>query len=103
MPKKKRGVLLTEKAYRIFETNEFQRRIAKLHHQDSGFIQKKLATYVYPQLREEPHYGLNIKKLAGYKPETWRYRIGKFRLFFSVDDNLKIVNILTVEFRKDAY
>jgi mRNA interferase RelE/StbE len=103
MPCTRKGVLLTNLMYRIFETTEFQKLMTKFHSHDSGFIQNKLASYVYPQLREEPHFGINIKKLSGYKPETWRYRIGKYRLFFSINEQLKIVNILTVEFRKDAY
>jgi mRNA interferase RelE/StbE len=94
---------LTEQYYRIFETNEFIKRFSKFSRQDALFIQNKLITYVYPQLKDEPHFGNNIKKLAGYKPETWRYRIGKYRLFFSIDDQSKIVKILTIEFRKDAY
>jgi mRNA interferase RelE/StbE len=39
---------------------------------------------VFPQLKEEPHFGLNIKKLKGFVPETWRYRIGKFRLIYII-------------------
>jgi len=52
---------------------------------------------------KKPHFGNNIKKLRSYVPETWRFRIGKYRLFYSIDENDKIVFILTVEFRKDAY
>jgi len=58
---------------------------------------------IYPQLKEEPHYGNNIKKLVGYKPEIWRYRIGKFRLFYVIDENEKIIYILSIDLRKDAY
>ncbi|WP_420885427.1 type II toxin-antitoxin system RelE family toxin [Candidatus Scalindua japonica] len=44
-----------------------------------------------------------MKKLQGYSPETWRYRIGKFRLFYVVDREECIIYILTIDFRKDAY
>lgn len=94
---------LAEQRYRIFETREFTRRVSKLARRDADFVRNKLAAYVYPQLVGEPHFGKNIKKLAGYKPETWRYRIGKFRVFFSINDQVGVVSILTVEFRKDAY
>jgi mRNA interferase RelE/StbE len=94
---------LTEQIYRVFETNEYGKRVSKFSKHEGIFIQTKLVTYVYPQLKTEPHFGKNIKKLVGYKPETWRYRIGKYRLFYSIDDQAKIVFILTVEFRKDAY
>ncbi len=94
---------LVEPRFRIFETDEFVKRVSKLGRRDAGFVRNKLAAYAYPQLSGEPHFGTNIKKLAAYKPETGRYRIGKFRVFFSINDQTKIVSILTVEFRKDAY
>jgi mRNA interferase RelE/StbE len=94
---------LTEKIYRIFETKEYSKRVSKFSKHENTFIQTKLSTYIYPQLKTEPHFGKNIKKLVGYEPETWRYRIGKYRLFYSIDDQAKIVFILAVEFRKDAY
>ena len=94
---------MAENIYRIFETNEYSKRISKFGQHDSEFILNKLTSYIYPQLKAEPHFGNNIKKLAGYKPETWRYRFGKYRLFYSIDEQAKIVFILTVEFRKDAY
>jgi len=62
-----------------------------------------MVSYAYPQLREVPHYGLNIKKLHNYSPETWRYRIGDYRVFYSIDEIGKIVNILSIDQRKDAY
>ena len=89
--------------YSIFETNEYLKNLDKLANQEKSFIKKKLLQYTYPLLREEPHYGNNIKKLVGYKPETWRYRIGKFRLFYSIDETEKMIYILSVDFRKDAY
>ena len=89
--------------YRIFETNEFQKRIGKISKREISFIDKKLREYIYPQLKEEPHYSSNIKKLVDYKPETRRYRIGKYRLFYTIDENEKIIYILSIDLRKDAY
>lgn len=89
--------------YRIYETNEFIKKIAKISSRDKSFIEKKLTQYIYPQLREEPHYGNNIKKLLDYKPETWRYRIGKYRLFYVIDEKEKIIYILSIDQRKEAY
>lgn len=57
----------------------------------------------YPQLREMPFYGSNIGKLRGYKPATWPYRVGNCPSFFHVDDSAKIVYLLTVEKRADAF
>ena len=89
--------------YRIFETEEFAKALEKLTKTNISFIQKKLAGYVYPQIKKEPCFGKNIKKLRDYNPDTWRYRLGKFRLFYTVDHEEKIIYILTVDFRKDAY
>jgi len=89
--------------FRIFETDEFQKRLGQLTLIDSRFIQRKLIEHMYPQLRKAPFFGLNIKKLKGYNPETWRYRIGRFRVFYLIDQAEKIVSILSVDNRRDAY
>ncbi len=59
--------------------------------------------YIIPQLKSEPHFGINIKKLKNYDPPTWRYRIGKYRVFYEIDAESKEVDILTISQRKDAY
>ena len=89
--------------YRVFETEEFRKSLGKLSASDADFLRKKLTAHVYPQLRQAPYFGPNIKKLQGYRPETWRYRIGRFRIFFFVDEPERIVFLLTVDHRKDAY
>lgn len=96
-----RGSLLSK--FRIFETDEFSRQLQKFPQQRIAFIRKKLKEYVYPQLKDEPYFGKNIKKLKGYAPETWRYRIGNTRIFYSCQETEKIVFILTIDLRKDAY
>ena len=87
--------------FHIFETEEFRKALSMLG--PPRFLPKKLDTYVYPQLRQGPYYGPNIRKLQWYEPPTWRYRIGPYRLFYAVDDEKKIVFILTIDDRKDAY
>jgi mRNA interferase RelE/StbE len=89
--------------YRIFETDEFTKRLGKFPAEKRAFLQRKLTVSVYPQLRAMPYYGPNIRKLAGYEPETWRYRIGRFRVFYMVSEDAKTVYILSVDDRKDAY
>ena len=89
--------------YKIFETEEFSKKLSKIISREKSLIQKKLKNYIYPQLREEPHFGINIKKLVDYKPETYRYRIGNYRIFYIIDEDDKIVYILTIDSRKDAY
>ena len=89
--------------YRIFETEEFVKKLNKIDAGDSLFIREKLSKYVYPQIRNEPRFGKNIKKLKGYDPDTWRYRIGKFRVFYTIENNEAIILMLTLDHRKDAY
>lgn len=56
-----------------------------------------------PSCDWDPYFGPNIRKLQGYVPPTGRYRIGPYRVFYMVDDNERIVFILTIDDRKDAY
>ena len=89
--------------FRIFETDEFLKKLKKISSRESVFLKRKLDSFVYPQLKVEPFWGNNIKKLQGYTPDTWRYRVGKFRIFYIVDQEEQIIYLLTVENRKDAY
>jgi mRNA interferase RelE/StbE len=87
--------------FRVFETAEFKKALARLG--PPRFLPKKLQTYVYPQLRQGPYFGPNIRKLQGHAPATWRYRTGPYRIFYSVDEDERIVFMLTLDDRKDAY
>jgi mRNA interferase RelE/StbE len=89
--------------YRVFETEEFLRSLGRLPEAEGSFVRAKLSRLAYPQLREMPFFGPNVRKLRGYSPETWRYRVGNYRVFFHVDDTEKIVFVLSVDKRKDAY
>lgn len=89
--------------YRVFETDEFRSSLARLDSEQKRFVESKLKKYVYPQIKDQPYYGTSIKKLQGYTPETWRYRIGQFRLFYGIDEHKRIVSIVTIDYRKDAY
>lgn len=43
-----------------------------------------------------------VKKLVGSRGD-WRIRIGEYRIVYEIDDNTKIVTILGVAHRRDAY
>jgi len=90
-------------SFNVFETAEFSSQLKRLGKQHEQFLQRKLTTYVYPQLRLEPRFGQNIKKLVNYAPPTWRYRVGNFRIFYTIDESENTVLILTVDLRRDAY
>lgn len=89
--------------YRIFETTEFQKRLSKSTPKQQNLVENKLKQNVYPQLKTAPYHGPNIRKLQGYRPTTWRYRVGNYRVFYCVDESEQIVFLLTIDDRKDVY
>ena len=86
--------------YKIAETETFEKKIKTDKYRS---LYKKINDYIYPILRENPYFGPNIKKLKGKYKELYRYRIGDYRLFYTVSDETVIVFIIDIESRKDAY
>ncbi len=89
--------------YKVFETDNFIRAMGKIKGRNKTLIENKLKKSTYPQLKNEPYYGKNIKKLKNYKPETWRYRIGNYRAFYEINDIEKIVYMIGISTRQNAY
>ncbi len=89
--------------FKIFETDRFLKDLNKIDESDKIKIYKRLLDKIYPQIKDNPYFGKNIKKLKAYKPDTWRYRIGNFRLFYEICDKEKIVNIVAIEIRSSSY
>ena len=89
--------------FKIFETDQFLEDLEQDFSGQQEKIKKKLKTYVYLQLKRNPYFGKNIKKLRDYVPETWRYRIGNNRFFYTIDDDKKIVSMLAADTRAGAY
>ena len=89
--------------FRIFETAQFARDLRGDFQGQQEKLRAKLNAIVYPHLRATPYSGANIRKLQGYHPDTWRYRIGPYRLFYTIDPAARIVSILTIEHRRQAY
>jgi len=86
--------------YKIAETESFQKNI---HTDPIRSLYSKITDYVYPQLRQNPFFGPNIKKLKGELSSFYRYRIGNFRLFYSIDTGRSVVFIVSLKDRKNAY
>ncbi|WP_367899220.1 type II toxin-antitoxin system RelE/ParE family toxin [Leptospira sp. WS58.C1] len=86
--------------YKIAETEQFQ---SKLKDRQFSHLQKKLTDYVYPILKKNPFFGPNIKKLKGEFDGLYRYRIGKYRLFYLIKDNELLVIFVDIDQRKDSY
>ena len=89
--------------FKIFETDQYLKDLKKLRISEGSAKYRKVSGAVYDQLRENPYFGKNIKKFRNWKPETWRYRIGDLRLFYVIDDGVRIVSITALEPRSSAY
>lgn len=90
-------------AYRIFETEVFRQDLVRLDRPTRARIEQKLRAYVYPHLQQSPRFGPNIKRLQGYEPPTWRWRVGSWRFFYTINEEQGIVFMLTTEHRGRAY
>ena len=89
-----------QQEFEIAETEDF---IRKIKHRDYKTISHKIENFVYPQLKLNPFFGPNIKKLKGKFKELYRYRVGNFRLFYAIDSNKVLIIMIDIEKRKDSY
>jgi len=89
--------------YRIFETEQFQKDLKRNLGPRQEKLTTKLGAHVYPRLRTQPYFGQNIRKLRGYEPETWRYRIGRYRFFYEIDEEKKVVFMVAADTRQKSY
>lgn len=85
--------------FNIAETTTFE----KVKNTIDAKLYAKLKNIVYPQLRENPFFGTNIKKLKGEFEGYYRYRIGNYRLFYLIEDNKVLVFIVDLKHRQNAY
>src|SRR5712692_4004291 len=90
-------------SYRIFETRQFLRDLARLGSDAQKRLEAKLCAYVYPALRRSPQFGPNIKRLKNWAPATWRYRVGDWRFFYEIDERQRLVFMVTADHRRGAY
>ena len=85
--------------YQIAETKTF----LKLKTTINKKLYVKIENFVYPQLRDNPHYGINIKKLKGTFEGYYRYRVGNYRLFYLIENEKLIIAIVDFKHRQQAY
>lgn len=86
--------------FQIAETETFEDDLKKLKLENRFAKARKT---IYSMLKENPYYGNNIKKLKGNFSGLFRYRLGDFRLIYSIDEGEEIVFMLHAVQRKDAY
>ena len=85
--------------FQIAESKTFEKVKKKI---DSK-IYDKIKKIVYPQLRANPDFGTNIKKLKGDLEGYYRYRIGNYRLFYLIENEKVLVVIVDLKHRQKAY
>jgi mRNA interferase RelE/StbE len=90
-------------SFKIFETDQFGKDLNQDFSGHQEGIKAKLRADVYSQLKRQPYAGKHIKKLKGYAPVTWRYRIGDYRFFYTIDDRKKMIFMLAIDHRGAAY
>ncbi|MEK6705005.1 MAG: type II toxin-antitoxin system RelE/ParE family toxin [Bdellovibrionota bacterium] len=86
--------------FQIAETLTFQKKI-----EPRAYLRfyPRIKENIYPKLRNNPYFGPNIKRLKGELSFLFRYRIGDYRLFYTIDSEKNLVFILDIKHRKDAY
>ncbi len=99
MTQKKENIKLLNN-FEIAETEIFSSKIKETKYKK---IYKKIIDYIYPQLKLNPFFGNNIKKLKGEFEGVYRYRIGDYRLFYQIENDKILIIILDIDERKDAY
>jgi len=85
--------------YQIAETKSFE----KIKKNIDKKLYSKIENFVYPQLKENPFYGSDIKKLKDNLEGYYRYRIGNYRLFYLIEDEKLIIVVVDFRHRQQAY
>lgn len=89
--------------YRIFETESFLEDLAAAPASQRSRLVAKLNGYAYPFLRRAPRDHPQARLLRNYRPETWRWRMGDWRVFYQIDDETRVVLMTALALRRDAY
>lgn len=76
-------------------SDQASRFYARLHGRD----QQRLAA-AFDGLREDARAGKALKgELSGY----WSYRVGVYRILYSIEESEVVVSVLRVQHRKEVY
>jgi mRNA interferase RelE/StbE len=46
---------------------------------------------------------VGCKKLVDNKSELWRIRVGDYRILYSIDDEVRIIDVVHIGNRRDVY
>ena len=85
--------------FQIAETKNFEKIKEKIDKK----LYSKIVNNVYPQLKSNPFFGANIKKLKGRFDGYYRYRVGNYRLFYIVENEKILVIVTDFKHRQNSY
>ena len=57
----------------------------------------------FDQLAQDPRGHPNARRLKGPFTGFWRYRVGDWRVVYSVDDDEMVVTVMLIAHRSEAY
>ena len=89
--------------FQLAQSDTFQKNLLKNLGPQAEKIYALLASETFDQLVKNPYYGPNVKKLRDQNPPKWRYRWGNYRLIYRVDPDQKLIILISLRHRKDAY
>lgn len=84
--------------YRIKLSSDAEKVYAKC----DKVLAKKLAR-CFKNLEENPRFHSNIKPLKGSYSGYYRYRVGDYRVVYSIEDKLVVVNVILIAHRSKVY
>ena len=84
------------KRYKVELTHTAEKELYKL---PSGIVEKIVAVLI--SLEENPRPA-GCKKLKGYN-NSWRIRIGDYRVIYEVEDKILRILVIAIGHRKDVY
>jgi len=85
--------------------NKYQVIISKVAGKELRQLPKETIARLYEKMQSlsgDPRPS-GCKKLEGYKENIWRIRVGDYRIIYSIDDIIYIVDIRHVGHRRDIY
>ena len=90
---------MNRSSYNIDESDKFKKSLKGI----IRYIIQDFKEKAYPQLRENPSEGHNIKKLKGQLEGKYRYKKGNYRLIYLIDEEKGIVNLIEFGHRSSIY
>lgn len=82
--------------YRLLITRQVEKQLDALPQQIASRVEQHIEA-----LHADPR-PFGVKKLKGYT-DTYRVRVGSYRIIYSIDDRVQTVTLLTIDNRKDVY